>query len=178
MQPHWFEVFDPEHRERPGEWCKHCNCTEEESDDHFDLEEFIDYVAVHGFGSPNDEGVAVGLELLATGDDVATAAAEVVARDLVLPEKLSAPQDVAAAIGNDLRENPHRWTRCLADPHAPACGLLGHIACYVGLPVEDSEAYAAFVTAVLPVHSIPAWNDDPSRTVEDVIALCEKVAQS
>jgi hypothetical protein len=48
-----------------------------------------DYVSSHGFGSPTPEGFALAADLILTGDDVATAAFEVVARGLTID--LSAP---------------------------------------------------------------------------------------
>lgn len=43
-----------------------------------------DFVCSHGYGEATAEGVALALELIATGDDIATAAAEVVARGLTV----------------------------------------------------------------------------------------------
>jgi hypothetical protein len=48
----------------------------------FDRDTFHDYVVTHGYGQPTEEGYEVGQELMKTGDDYATAAAEVVARGL------------------------------------------------------------------------------------------------
>lgn len=41
-----------------------------------------DFVASHGYGDATADGLKLGLELVHTGDDFATAAAEVVARGL------------------------------------------------------------------------------------------------
>lgn len=41
-----------------------------------------DFVASHGYGDATAEGLKLGLDLVHTGDDFATAAAEVVARGL------------------------------------------------------------------------------------------------
>lgn len=41
-----------------------------------------DFVASHGYGDATAEGLKLGLDLMHTGDDFATAAAEVVARGL------------------------------------------------------------------------------------------------
>jgi len=49
----------------------------------FDRDTFHDYVISHGYGSPTEEGYMLGKELMQSGDDYATAAAEVSARGLV-----------------------------------------------------------------------------------------------
>jgi len=43
---------------------------------------FSDFVSAHGFGGPTEEGYRFGESLMQTGDDYATAAAEVVSRGL------------------------------------------------------------------------------------------------
>lgn len=48
--------------------------------DMVDIEQLQDFVCAHGFGEATTEGVELGKELMAGGDDVATAAAEIVAR--------------------------------------------------------------------------------------------------
>lgn len=48
----------------------------------FDRDTFHDYVVAHGFGAPTEEGYRIGLALMQEGDDYATAAYEVVARQL------------------------------------------------------------------------------------------------
>src|SRR5690606_21154826 len=48
----------------------------------FDRDMFHDYVIAHGFGPPTEEGYALGFSLIAGGDDISTAATEVVARGL------------------------------------------------------------------------------------------------
>lgn len=48
----------------------------------FDRDTFHDFVVTHGYGEPTEDGFAVGQELMRSGDDYATAAAEVVARGL------------------------------------------------------------------------------------------------
>lgn len=42
----------------------------------------VDMIMSHGYGEPTAEGLALGLELMAEGDDYSTAAAEVVTRGL------------------------------------------------------------------------------------------------
>lgn len=83
IKPHWFEPFETESANSAGAWCKHCNCAlAGDGGEHFSKDQFCDFVTSHGFGEPTAEGYAVGLELLSTGDDMATAAAEVSARGL------------------------------------------------------------------------------------------------
>ena len=45
----------------------------------FDVEQFQDFVSSHGFGEATEEGIAQGKLLMEGGDDIATAAAEIVA---------------------------------------------------------------------------------------------------
>ena len=49
----------------------------------FDRDCFHDYVVAHGLGAPTEAGYALGQGLIADGDDYATAAFEVVAREAV-----------------------------------------------------------------------------------------------
>lgn len=49
-----------------------------------DLEQLQNFVCSHGYGKATPEGVQLGESLIATGDDVATAAAEIVARGLTV----------------------------------------------------------------------------------------------
>lgn len=46
-----------------------------------------DFVASHGYGDATPEGLKLGLDLVHTGDDFATAAAEVVARGLTTAQE-------------------------------------------------------------------------------------------
>ena len=48
----------------------------------FDKDQLIDFVASHGFGEPTSEGITLGKELMEEGDDYATAAHEIVCREL------------------------------------------------------------------------------------------------
>lgn len=50
----------------------------------WERDQFHDFVVTHGFGAPSEAGYSVGRHLIATGDDYATAAAEVVCRGLTL----------------------------------------------------------------------------------------------
>lgn len=48
------------------------------------IEILVDFILSHGYGEPTQDGLKLGLELLAAGDDYATAAAEVVSRGLTV----------------------------------------------------------------------------------------------
>jgi hypothetical protein len=50
----------------------------------FDRDTFQDFVCSHGFGEASEEGIQLGIMLTMTGDDYATAAAEVSARGLTI----------------------------------------------------------------------------------------------
>ncbi len=60
-----------------------------------DRDTFHDYVVAHGCGAPTETAYATGVQLLAQGDDYATAAAEVVARGMTeeLAEGAAHPLD-------------------------------------------------------------------------------------
>lgn len=64
-----------------------------------------DYVVAHGFGAPTPEGYSLAIWLMETGDDFATAAAEVVARGLTMQN-----------------ETVHEYTPDMTDPWCPNCG--------------------------------------------------------
>lgn len=55
---------------------------ESRQDTVFDRDIFNDFVTSHGYGGATEEGYKIGRELMASGDDYATAAAEVTARGL------------------------------------------------------------------------------------------------
>lgn len=85
IAPHFFEAFDTTHANRAGEWCKHCNCAKHgDGQEHYDRDTFADYVTAHGLGEPTAEAYDVAQSLMLAGDDYALAAAEVVARGLVI----------------------------------------------------------------------------------------------
>lgn len=48
----------------------------------FNMNEFHDYVIVHGYGKPTKEGYKFGKKLICSGEDYATASIEVVNRGL------------------------------------------------------------------------------------------------
>lgn len=106
-------------------------------------------------------------------------------------------QEIAADIARDFREDASRWTQrawsrdangvgtyehsedavcwCLRgaidirlDPDAAAGPILSAFDRALGYEPEDDDDTLRFV----------AWNDAPGRTVGEVIALCDKVAQS
>lgn len=47
----------------------------------------VDFIMSHGYGEPTSEGLAFGLSLLSSGDDYATAAAEVVSRGMTTEDE-------------------------------------------------------------------------------------------
>lgn len=49
-----------------------------------DIERLQDFVCSHGYGEATADGVKLGETLIASGDDYATAAAEIVTRGLTL----------------------------------------------------------------------------------------------
>lgn len=48
------------------------------------VEQLQDFVCSHGYGEATPEGVSLGMALMVSGDDVSTAAAEIVARGLTV----------------------------------------------------------------------------------------------
>lgn len=93
--------------------------------------------------------------------------------------ELSALKAIAANIAQTLKERPHLWRR------GPE-GLLGGGPCCLvhhlirrGLnELGNYQAlYRAFCEAApIPWGGVSTWNDAPERTVDDVIAACERVA--
>jgi hypothetical protein len=49
-----------------------------------DVEQLQDFVCSHGYGEATPEGIQLGESLIGTGDDLATAAAEIVSRGLTV----------------------------------------------------------------------------------------------
>lgn len=47
-----------------------------------DINELQDFVCAHGFGEATADGIKLGEELMESGDDVATAAFEIVSRGM------------------------------------------------------------------------------------------------
>lgn len=89
---------------------------------------------------------------------------------------------IASDIADELRSNPKAWHRGgfsnstgqfdVDAPDATAWCLSGHMKRRgVSLSGEEYHAFAIHCHG-----SVCAWNDVPGRTVDDVIALCEKVA--
>ena len=92
------------------------------------------------------------------------------------------PQEIAADIAKDLRKDPSRWgkyeTYRNGDPNSPCC-LVGQIAARSRI-FEDGPALhiqtADMFREILDDNGLTGWNDKSERTVEDVIAVCDKVA--
>lgn len=98
------------------------------------------------------------------------------------------PREIAADIARELREHPERWTKgrdardregravCPTDPSAVCWCLIGHCD-----RRSDAYAYVEFreiAKRFVEGRVLTFWNDHPSRTVDDVIELCDKVAKS
>ena len=82
-KPHTYEVF---RMGKPDTRCKYCNAGFRKNPLHIDpldRHTLHDYVVAHGVGQPTQKGYNVGRMLLASGADYATAAAEIIARELV-----------------------------------------------------------------------------------------------
>jgi hypothetical protein len=74
---------------RPGDtWCKECNCTaaEHATLEFMDETDVADYVASHGVGDVNPDGITLAYALWAQGDDYATIGHEIVFRGLITGE--------------------------------------------------------------------------------------------
>lgn len=101
------------------------------------------------------------------------------------------PKSVAADIARELREHPERWTKGThargssgdqvdyASRLAKKWCLAGHICKRVGMG-HDWEIRARFREILGIEHTmwLSSWNDEPLRTVTDIIAACDKVATS
>lgn len=103
-------------------------------------------------------------------------------------------KEIAKSIADELRANPHRWSRdAIAkdangvkvhrfDPSCQSLCLLGHIWNAVDRDIEwpsyedQKEAEDGF-RRFLRGGSIACFND-AANSVEDIISLCDKVAQS
>lgn len=112
-----------------------------------------------------------------------------------LTDEKMTPQQVAADIAREYREDAARWTQdwyakdangeeCSSrDPIAVCWCLRGAIERRVGDWGDETQTFRAFDAALghEPEENhlyLVEWNDEPGRTVAEVIALCEKVAAS
>lgn len=96
-------------------------------------------------------------------------------------------QQVASEIAQELREHPERWTRDAdaRDEDGRTCGvydsgavcwcLLGYLS-KIAAPFNHGIWESFAERAAIPLQYIVSWNDSSTRTVADVIALCDKVA--
>lgn len=106
---------------------------------------------------------------------------------------LEAIRVLAANVARTLRECPEAWCQKYLVHGEQACligQIQGHLAAVVAaLNIEDAlqlecEARHAFCVAAGVRHRrkgidlLGPWNDAPGRTIEDVIALCDRVAQA
>lgn len=97
-------------------------------------------------------------------------------------------QKIAADIARELREHPERWTQLhsastptgdTVDVHSPrACKwcLSGHIQRRQGNSVFLISLLYPFVRCA--GMRVTDFNDDPDRTVDEIVALCDRVAAS
>lgn len=95
-------------------------------------------------------------------------------------------KQIAGSIAAELRENPERWAKtdyafdhngASIDPtDEGACSwcLLGHMMKRSKITCEEFARGFGFNTD--PALSLSDWNDAPERTVADIIARCEAVA--
>jgi hypothetical protein len=99
----------------------------------------------------------------------------------------SDPKSIAADIARELREHPDNWfqgdlvrygngtTSSDVGFVGGVCWCLeGHIMKRTGIDGANA-VFAAFREAIDKM-DLFRWNDQPGRTVEDVIELCEKVS--
>lgn len=100
------------------------------------------------------------------------------------------PQEIAKSIADELRAHPERWRkdgkygRRETNRHC----IAQHIAKRLGFDCADGGYQSADETGVFQsfealalgseFRSLMSWNDDPARSVADVIELCDKVAAS
>lgn len=95
---------------------------------------------------------------------------------------MSTIREVAADIARELRSNPAAWHQGwfsnsregLSSPDATSWCLSGHLlrrGHQLSWPI-----YGVFEAAA--GNRVCSWNDTPGRTVEEVIELCDRVAES
>src|SRR5688500_18932442 len=102
------------------------------------------------------------------------------------------PQAIAADIARELRKHPGHWTQAAPartaegastearDPHAVCWCLWGQV--IKRIPpgtLDEFGVLAAFVDSIDELkdgEGLGIYNDADGRTVDDVIAVCEKVA--
>lgn len=98
-------------------------------------------------------------------------------------------RQIALSIVTELTEHPEHWCQdgiafskeielvSPNDSQAVQWCLLGHVAKRaIGSPLEQQYKDALY-SMLDPGQSIGEWNDAPERTVQDVISLCERIAQ-
>lgn len=103
------------------------------------------------------------------------------------------PRSIAADIAKELREHPDHWfqgalvrmddgrtsDRDWAGPHVVCWCLEGHIVKRTR-DQDDGVVFESFRTTLRNRHnydeSIHEWNDVPGRDVQDIIRLCDEVA--
>lgn len=94
------------------------------------------------------------------------------------------PKEIALQISQELTEDPTRWCQghpaidaqgrqvSTEDPNAAAWCLWGHLAKRNVLFGKTFDAFSKHITPL----GMGTWNDQPKRTVQDIIDVCQKVA--
>lgn len=100
------------------------------------------------------------------------------------------PQEIAKSIADELREHPERWTQFATarDSAGRAVGYDSPTAtcwCIAGLawkrhPLGHAsfalEEMSSKAIRVAQIPSVVGFNDTDGRTVQEIIALCDKLA--
>lgn len=92
--------------------------------------------------------------------------------------KEKVPQQVAADIASMLRSRPELWGK--GDRPRPKC-LMEHIGERLHRDSKDFHELREMLRERIRARGgkqlfVAEWNDEPETTVEDVIAICEEVA--
>lgn len=92
-----------------------------------------------------------------------------------MSETMNMVREVALSIATELKEHPEHWIqRAYYGDEGEAC-LVGHLQRYRNSPVY-TQVYDKLCQAANTDDALSSWNDAEGRTVQDVIALCERVA--
>lgn len=96
---------------------------------------------------------------------------------------MNTAQEVATDIARELRSNPAAWHQGNFNNGSASYGHLATAWCLSGHLRKRGHAlgesvYDAFLEHIGADYVVCEWNDTPGRTVEEVIALCDRVAVS
>lgn len=104
------------------------------------------------------------------------------------------PKAILADIARELRADPDRWMQgapardkdggrvISTDPKAVCWCLVGHVHKRIGIPNPGSPNIAQIfdlrrqIADLIGCYKLTQWNDEPGRTVEQVIEACERGA--